>query len=30
MISVAIENTSACGANCVMCPRDKYILKKSI
>lgn len=28
MISIAIENTSVCGANCVMCPRDKYMFRK--
>ena len=28
MINVAIENTSVCGANCIMCPRDKYAYKK--
>lgn len=29
MISVTIENTSKCGANCVMCPREQYIFPKA-
>ncbi len=28
MISVTIENTSFCGANCVMCPREQYRFPK--
>lgn len=26
-IAVAIENTNACGADCIMCPRDKFSKK---